>query len=715
MTAPYTAGTIHLVSGSTAVTGDETGWEVSLIIGGTIYVEFDGGNPLPIATVDSDTELTAALKWTGPTGTYSYAIVRDTAYGQQTVANAQALATYIQRLNNPALAATAGVTPGSDKLLLFTGANSATVIDLEDILQPVKFDKEVPTLADRAAYDSEAQGFRVLVANLGDGRSAFFTKKSAAAADWSVAFYISGPVGPAPAFTASASTLAAGAAATVEVSPTAEGYNLSIGVPAGRSSGYPFNWSTTTTDANPGNGLIRANNSNLANATLLFVSKTSSACSALATFLLGLASSTNPTTKGDLTLQRLSDGAMARFSVTNVTDATNYVKIAVSGHSGVTALTNNGAINFDFSRAGDKGADGTGIGDFVGPAGGVAIGDIVAFAETTGKAGRKATPAEVKIAAGVGTGPLNGLRNKIINGDFLRWTRGTSQTTTGYGSADRWNNVSAGSTKTTALGGFALGVMPFEDKYYMRTTVTSVAGAGNSVRAIHHLEGVEQLAGKQVTLSYWARTTGADKFMSTELTQIFGNTGSPSAAVTAIGVRKVLLSSTAGISGFQKYAHTFVMPPIIGKTETTNSNVGVQFWFDAGTSFNDRTDNLGQQSGVFDIAHVSLVEGDATQEDDPFGWLPLQQKIALCDRYCTRLTTGFQGGQPGYYLDYYRFPVPMRTTPSVNVVNTGSPVNATLIDPANALSNLGGGFQINVTAAQGYLVGWSANFDAEIS
>lgn len=133
MTAPYTAGTISLVSGSPTVVGTDTAWEVSLIIGGTIYVEFDGGNPLPIATVDSDTEITAALNWTGPTGTYSYAIVRDTAYGQQTVANAQALATYIQRLNNPALAAAAGVTPSADKILLFTGPNSATVIDLADI------------------------------------------------------------------------------------------------------------------------------------------------------------------------------------------------------------------------------------------------------------------------------------------------------------------------------------------------------------------------------------------------------------------------------------------------------------------------------------------------------------------------------------------------------------------------------------------------------
>ncbi len=238
MTAPYTAGTISLVAGSEAVAGIDTAWAISLIVGGTIYVEFDGGNPLPIAAVDSDTEITAALKWTGPTGTYSYAIVRDTAYGQQTVTNAQALATYIQRLNNPALAATAGVTPGSNKLLLFTGANSATVIDLEDILQGVKFDEEVPALADRAAYDGEAEGFRVLVANIGDGRSAFFTKKSAAAGDWSVPFYITGPTGGAGPYTditiGPTTTLPAGSQAEVTLVPVSPGViRLDFGLPKG--------------------------------------------------------------------------------------------------------------------------------------------------------------------------------------------------------------------------------------------------------------------------------------------------------------------------------------------------------------------------------------------------------------------------------------------------------------------------------------------------
>jgi hypothetical protein len=134
MTAPYTTGTIELENNSTDVTGIGTAWDTSLIVGGTIYVEFDGGNPLPIGTVDGDTEITAALKWTGPSGTYSYAIVRDTSYGQQTVRTAEALATYIQRLNNPAVAATAGVVPSANKLLLFTGPNSATVIDLADVL-----------------------------------------------------------------------------------------------------------------------------------------------------------------------------------------------------------------------------------------------------------------------------------------------------------------------------------------------------------------------------------------------------------------------------------------------------------------------------------------------------------------------------------------------------------------------------------------------------
>ena len=132
MTTPYTTGQISLVNGSAMVTGVGTGWETALIIGGTIFVEA-AGNPLPIAEISSDTAITAAIAWTGTTGTYDYALVRDTAYGQQTVANAQALADYIQRLNSTALSAISGVAPASETVLMFTGPDTATTISVDDI------------------------------------------------------------------------------------------------------------------------------------------------------------------------------------------------------------------------------------------------------------------------------------------------------------------------------------------------------------------------------------------------------------------------------------------------------------------------------------------------------------------------------------------------------------------------------------------------------
>lgn len=61
-------------------------------------------------------------------------------------------------------------------------------------------------------------------------------------------------------------------------------------------------------------------------------------------------------------------------------------------------------------------------------------------------------------------------RNKIINGDFDIWQRGVSQTSSGYGSADRWRNTHAGSTKTTSRQAFTFGQtdVPGNPTYYMR-------------------------------------------------------------------------------------------------------------------------------------------------------------------------------------------------------------------------------------------------------
>jgi|GEM_PF-4186067 len=127
MTAPYATGTITLTNGSNVITGTGTGWQTSLVVGGIVYPEAANGNAMPIVTVDTDTKITAATKWKGASGTYPYAIMRDTAYGQQTVANAQALAAQIQRLNNPMLAALAALSPVADKVVSF-GENAETAL-----------------------------------------------------------------------------------------------------------------------------------------------------------------------------------------------------------------------------------------------------------------------------------------------------------------------------------------------------------------------------------------------------------------------------------------------------------------------------------------------------------------------------------------------------------------------------------------------------------
>lgn len=135
MTTPYTTGTITLTNNSATVTGTGTGWQTALIAGGTIYPAAPGGNALPISVVNSNTQITAAVPWRGASGTYSYALMRDTAYGEQTVANAQALAEYLARLNKPTLAAFAALadTMAANRLAYATGPNSMAWSNFTDL------------------------------------------------------------------------------------------------------------------------------------------------------------------------------------------------------------------------------------------------------------------------------------------------------------------------------------------------------------------------------------------------------------------------------------------------------------------------------------------------------------------------------------------------------------------------------------------------------
>lgn len=224
-------------------------------------------------------------------------------------------------------------------------------------------------------------------------------------------------------------------------------------------------------------------------------------------------------------------------------------------------------------------------------------------------------------------GPLAGFRNAIINGNFDIWQRGTSFTAIEYG-ADRWVNFRTGTAATQSRQAFALGQtdVPNEPEYFARTVVSSVAGAGNFSILQQRVEEVRTFAGQTVTLSFYAKADAA-KNIAVELRQNFGTGGSPSVSAVAIGLTTISLTTT-----FQKFTVTVTLPSLSGKTLGASGDDSLQlnFWFDAGSDFNARSNSLGHQSGTFDIAQVQLEAGSVAT---PFERRPINIETFLVKRY----------------------------------------------------------------------------------
>lgn len=254
------------------------------------------------------------------------------------------------------------------------------------------------------------------------------------------------------------------------------------------------------------------------------------------------------------------------------------------------------------------------------------------------------------------------LRNKIINGNFDIWQRGTSHTSSGYGSADRWYSANSGTTKTMSKQGFTLGQtsVPGNPLYFCRHAVTSVAGASNYSTLQQRVEGVQTLSGLTITLSFWAKAD-ASKSIAVDFQQNFGTGGSPSASVSAIGAIKFSVGTS-----WQKYTVTATLPSVSGKTLGSDGNdcLEVVIWFDAGSTWNSRTGSLGQQSGTFDIAQVQLEPGSVATD---FEQRPIGLELQLCHRYFYNYEGGINGCQYAdtNFMYIVPFPTRMRTTPAV--------------------------------------------------
>jgi len=265
------------------------------------------------------------------------------------------------------------------------------------------------------------------------------------------------------------------------------------------------------------------------------------------------------------------------------------------------------------------------------------------------------TNGTLNLAAGA---PWAAGKNKIINGDFGVWQRGTSitlTTATAAYTSDRWNvlcNFTAGSASASQQT-FTPGTAPvagYEGTYFHRVTTGSTS---TYIEVKQNIENVRTYAGQTVVLSFWAKASTA-MTSSTLFRQEFGSGGS-----SLVDTSGASLSIT---TSWTRFTTSVTLPSVSGKTIGTSSMLRVYPISVTGTF----------TSATVDIWGVQLEAGStATAFQTATG--TIQGELAACQRYYNRYTaTGVyssfassafaQSTTAGTGL--FAFPVEMRIAPT---------------------------------------------------
>jgi hypothetical protein len=258
-------------------------------------------------------------------------------------------------------------------------------------------------------------------------------------------------------------------------------------------------------------------------------------------------------------------------------------------------------------------------------------------------------------------------RNYLHNSMFNITQRGTGifATQGGY-TSDRWKldfSLDTVNVQPTSLGdSHRANIGDEEATWSIAVTLTGNAGAGAFSTVSQYIENVRRLAGKTVTVSFWAWAASGSPKIGVLLQQSFGTGGSPSAAVGVNGTATPPLTTIPA-----RYSMTFTLPTIIGKTLGTNNDhfTRLGFAFSSGATNNTFLGGIGVQSGTFVIYGVQLELGTVAT---PLEKLDPVTQLQQCQRFF-QAHTNFQPylyapAASGVSTDF-AFPVTMRATPQI--------------------------------------------------
>ena len=280
-------------------------------------------------------------------------------------------------------------------------------------------------------------------------------------------------------------------------------------------------------------------------------------------------------------------------------------------------------------------------------------------------------------------GPLAGFRNKVINGNFDVWQRGTSFAgVSPYYGPDRWqvyrSGAAAGASFSRANNISNVSTYALQIQRNSGDTNLSSIFVATSFETLE----VYQFQGKQVTLSFQA-AKGANFSGSTFTAQIFSGTGTDSSLTTGFTGQTTLITSNYTLtSGFVIYTATITIP-------INSTQLGIAFsWVPTGTA------------GASDFIYLTGIQLEISPVATPFERRPIGVELALCQRYCEVIGNNvfFAYGtlRPNGTASYNLFQTAqiMRATPTISfssgtgVIYSGDTSNAlTAIGNANGSPN----------------------------
>ena len=268
-------------------------------------------------------------------------------------------------------------------------------------------------------------------------------------------------------------------------------------------------------------------------------------------------------------------------------------------------------------------------------------------------------------------GSLSG-RNFVINGGMEVAQRGTSSTSSGYVSLDRFYVNQSGASTTFSQ---ETNANPSEIGGLQKYARLNVSSSSDYCHIRQPIEDVTTVPAGTVTLSFYAKGTAPAGGLYTYGIQNFGSGGSSDVDWTA-----VLITSTL-TSDWVRYTAQITVPSLDGKTV----GAGSYFLLDIGQHSNNA-------STAFDL-NITGVQLELGTEATPFEHEPFGTTLFKCQRYYQLSHANGQGYVNGYqHVGHHgQYRTEMRAAPTVTLTLNASNQN-----------NMSGVMNVHLNNTHGY-------------